>query len=292
MKKSNLFILSSALLIWGFFVGTNTLLGKYVSVSEFQNNQRESVKSLDTETYNYKTVYFDEPFDEIIIRDTSENLQTYPVTGTTKEIQWIKSKKSGLKKIYRDDFIRHMKVEQNKLIISIASKPQFSGTKIIVYSPTLNKINFENAGSTSLIDTKSDSLAIESNFSDVEVAESTLLKKLKIQANEKATVTVKAKFIDQVDYLLSSNSTIRSQIDTCNRLYIQGDSSSTVFISPIFSERKSPYSLYNYITYNDSIGTVVIENTTVNKVKGNKDKLTLYMTVKQIEETLRNVSSE
>src|SRR5690606_33046484 len=292
MKKSNLFILSSALLIWGFFVGTNTLLGKYVSVSEFQNNQRESVKSLDTETYNYKTVYFDEPFDEIIIRDTSENLQTYPVTGTTKEIQWIKSKKSGLKKIYRDDFIRHMKVEQNKLIISIASKPQFSGTKIIVYSPTLNKINFENAGSTSLIDTKSDSLAIESNFSDVEVAESTLLKKLKVQANEKATVTVKAKFIDQVDYLLSSNSTIRSQIDTCNRLYIQGGSSLTVFISLIFSERKCPYILYNYITYNDSIGTVVIENTTVNKVKGNKDKLTLYMTVKQIEETLRNVSSE
>ena len=286
MKKSNLFILACALLILGVLFEGNFLSKKYVSSSEFKRNEKESIKTLDAETYNY------EPFDEVIIKDTSENLQAYPVTGTTKEIQWIKSKKSGLKKIYRDDFIRDMKVEQNKLIIFIASKPQFSGTKIIVYSPTLNKINFENAGFTSLIDTKSDSLAIESNFSNVEVAESTLLKKLKIQANEKATVTVKAKFIDQVDYLLSSNSTIRSQIDTCNRLYIQGDSSSTVFISPILSERKYPYSLYNYITYNDSIGTVVIENTTVNKVKGNKDKLTLYMTVKQIEETLRNVSAD
>lgn len=292
MKKSNLFILACALLILGVLFEGNFLSKKYVSSSEFKRNEKESIKTLDAETYNYKTFHFDEPFDEVIIKDTSENLQAYPVTGTTKEIQWIKSKKSGLKKIYRDDFIRDMKVEQNKLIIFIASKPQFSGTKIIVYSPTLNKINFENAGFTSLIDTKSDSLAIESNFSNVEVAESTLLKKLKIQANEKATVTVKAKFIDQVDYLLSSNSTIRSQIDTCNRLYIQGDSSSTVFISPILSERKYPYSLYNYITYNDSIGTVVIENTTVNKVKGNKDKLTLYMTVKQIEETLRNVSAD
>lgn len=288
MKKSNLIILSGSLLMFGLVIGIGIFSSKYVSISEFNNNQRESKKSIDTDTYNYKTVLFDEPFDEVIIKDTSQNRSAHR-SSSANQIQWVKSERTGLKKSSYGEGISSAKVEQNKLIIYISPYP-YSGFQLILYSPSLIKVSSDGVGLIKLIDTEKDSLEIDVNLGDVEIAESSHLKKLTIQAN-KSNVTVKAESIDEANYVLFSNSVVHSQIDSCDRLSIDGDSTSTVSISPLVEDGKPPHSLYKYMSFNDEMGTVVLTAaTSVKKIKGNKDRLTLNMTMKQIEETLANIT--
>lgn len=294
MKKSNLFILLGALFTLGLPIGLIALPNKYISVEEFQVNQRETIKSLDAGTYNYKTVIFDEFFDEVMVIDTG--IKVANRSSRTSDIQWVKSDQSGFKNANYQRGISSAKVEQNKLIITVSDASAL-GSPIILYSPSLNKISFENVGVFTLVNTVLDSLEIGLTVASVDVGESNHLKKLIIQAQQGSNVNVKAEDIDDATYVLSTNSTVRSYLDTCNRLTIQGDNTSTVVISPLYEGRVSAdntskyvrQSTYNYMTFNDEIGTIMIENTTMNKIKGNKDRLKLNMPIKQIEKTLANI---
>ena len=296
MKKSNLFILLGALFTLGLLIGLIALPNKYVSVEEFQVNQRETIKSLDADTYNYKTVIFDEFFDEVMVIDTG--IKVANRSSRTSDIQWVKSDQSGFKNANNERGIRSAKVEQNKLIITVSDASAL-GSPIILYSPSLTKISFENVGVFKLVNTVLDSLEIGLTVASVDVGESNHLKKLKIQAQQGSNVNVKAANIDDATYVLSMNSTVRSYLDTCNRLTIQGDSSSTVVISLLDEGRESAdntsryvrQSTYNYMTFNDEMGTIMIENTTMNRIKGNKDRLKLNMPIKQIEKTLASIEA-
>ena len=143
MKKSNLFILLGALFTLGLPIGLIALPNKYISVEEFQVNQRETIKSLDAGTYNYKTVIFDEFFDEVMVIDTG--IKVANRSSRTSDIQWVKSDQSGFKNANYQRGISSAKVEQNKLIITVSDASAL-GSPIILYSPSLtgffrNRIN-------------------------------------------------------------------------------------------------------------------------------------------------------
>lgn len=291
MKTSNIILLTAALAISGMFLAPS-LSGKYVSRQAYNQNLKESANSLEAETYGHRTVFFDQPFDRIIIRDTAKKqlvsrLQvTSGRTDPYNNIRWVKSEKAGFKAMAKDDFIQSSVIENNTLIIYTSYPNKYTGNTVIFYSPSLTHLATENTRTLQLVNTLTDSLLLTVTNSVFEIQQTSEIKKLRIRASEKSEVVTKAKHIEEARYNLSLNSRIKNEIDWCGAMYIQGDTNSYVEISPYLEQKYPARNTYDYLSFNKEIANVIINNTIIHKIDGNKANLSLHMTTRQIEQTL------
>ncbi|MGV3762755.1 hypothetical protein [Parapedobacter sp.] len=295
MKTSNIFLLIALIPILGSFLGS-TLMGQYVSKQQYDQNLVESIKSLETHTYNHKTEIFDQPFDRIVIRNTQPNLRvyenfgTYTRTNTYNEIRWIQSEKCGLKAPDHNDFIEHSFIENNTLVIYTAYPNKFTGGTTTLYSPSLTHIAIENIGTVRLANTVADSLSITATRSHFEIGGTSAFEKLDIQANEQSAVSVEARHVGEARYTLSA-SNIRSRIDSCVALYIQGDSLSYAEIAPYLEKDYPSQNTLQYLRFNSELMGLHIEGTRIVQIDGNKANLSLNMSAQQVQETLAVVNA-
>ncbi len=286
MKLSNLFIFIAGLTIIGFYISKSIPTERYVTKQEYERNAVEGVASLEADSYHLVKQLFDQPFNEIVLKDTGASRSAVDIPYL---IQWVKSETSGLKKTPFTEAITNIVVENNKVICYLDHKIPSAEKTLIFYSPSLEQITVDNAGHTKLRHTTLDSLRIYSRATKFEMEETTSAKKLTIQADTNSILTIKTRSIDTANYRLSWASVIRSQVDTCRVLNIVGDSSNTVYISPLKQTKNPADSRYGTVTYNNAIGSVVIENIIPNQVRGNKDQLTLHLPVRQIERLLAKI---
>lgn len=296
MKTSNIFLLIALIPIVGSFLGS-TLFGKYVSKHEYDHNLEESIKSLETHTYGHKTEIFDQPFDHILIKNTQPNHRvyqdqdTYNRNTTYNEIRWIKSEAYGLKVPHHNDFIQRSFIENNTLVIYTAYPNKLAIGTITVYSPSLNHIAIENTGTVRLTNTVADSLSITATRTHFEISGTSSFEKLAVHADDQSAVLVKSPYIGEARYTLAANSNVRSEIDSCGAMYIQGDSDSHAVIAP-YSENHSVRNTYQYLSFNNELANVRIESTRIRQIDGNKTNLSLSMSAQQIEQTLAALTGD
>lgn len=299
MKTSNIFLLIALITFVGSFL-SSTLFGKYVSQHDYDQNLAESIKSLETHTYGHKTEIFDQPFDRILIVNSQPNRRVYQDhdlynrSDKYNEIRWIQSEKCGLKAPFSSDFIQHSSIENHTLIIHTNYPNKFAVGTIILYSPSLNQLAIEHNGTVRLANTVSDSLTVTATRSLFEIGGASSIDKLTIQASDQSAVRVKVPYIGEARYTLSANSIIRNEIDSCDAMYIHGDSGSHAAIVPYF-EIDSPHparNTYQYLRFNNELGNIRIENTRIHQIVGNKARLSLTMSAQQIEQTLAALVEE
>lgn len=302
MKRSNIFILIGSLCIAAMFLQVVAFNNRYVTREAFDQNQQESVKYLDSTTYNYHTIRWEEPFHEIVIRDSN---------GTTpfvnKSIQWVKSEHSGAKELDHSGYGRTMEIRDGKLVIDYWADNNTATGKLIVYSPSLTAITVEGAAKVSLVETEVDSLYILAQRAELTIDRSSNVKALlDIRCSDLSTIIVQGDSLSRATYALSTSSAVKTQINFCGSASITGDSTSTFriapaidptqptqpIITPVFASARRSFHLkstYGTLALTEMQGHTIIENSVVGKIYGDRSRMTLHMTVPEIEATLAKV---
>lgn len=292
MKQSNFFILISALVISApFFV--NLFRGQYVTDDAFHRNQQESVQYLDSVSYNYQTIRWNEPFDEIVIRDTSRQRWNNNYENNELKIQWVKSDGIGAKWGDYSGFEEDMNIQDNRLVIYCSSDRSFLRRVLYIYSPTLKAVTLHSVANLKLINTRVDSLSVVADSAVFTIARSTYVKALDVHAT-RSTLTIQTDTLFDANYVLNARSVMKNQVDSCGNIAISGDSTATMWLSPyIVPDSGVPLaSIYGNARFTEMSGKIIIENSKIQHIYGNREQLTLHMGVPQIRETLANVVDE
>jgi len=297
MKTSNIFLLIALIPIFGSFLGPK-LFSEYVSKDEYDQNLAESIKSLETPTYRHKTETFAQSFNRILIKNTQTKQTAYLDDDTYKrntaynQIRWIQSATCGLKLPYHNDFIQRSSIENNTLVIYTSYPNKLPVGTITVYSPSLSHMTIENTGMVRLTNTVTDSLIVTATRSHLEIDEQSSFNKLAIVAGNNSKILVRSPYIGEARYNVYANSKIRNEIDSCDAMYIHGDSGSHVAIVPYSEEDHPARNTYQYLRFNNELGNIRIENTRIHRIVGNKARLNLNMSAQQIEQTLAALVDE
>lgn len=281
MKKSNVFMALGSVFFIILFA-YNGLQGKKITAEEYWANRKHSLDSLTIDTYNYNTVIFDKPFNRIVIKDTTKRSGW---SAAEKQIRWVRSSQSGLKKPRFERYIRSYKIENKVLVITL--NPNYSSglnSPIVFYGPTLEQISIKNNWGLRLINSRLDTLRIAAELGSLVIDPTNRIEHLETQAFNRSKVTVDIPHLIRGDYMLQDNSEILNRTQQCNTLELQGDVSSKVQLAmPVDSSR----SQYGTLKYDDQIGQVILETSEVDKIQGNPDKLKMVMGISGFERIMR-----
>jgi|GEM_PF-1487208 len=294
MKISNFFMLTGATIIGAAFIWSNLGNQKFIPKEELSKNFLENKSSFEKNLYNYKATAFEQPFDEILIVDTSSRQQPNE-QNPWQSIQLIPSERYGIKSEAYGNYGESNKIEDKKLILYRNSDYRMSRL-LLIYAPYIKKISVRNAF-VNLEELETDSITFEvKDGGHLALESKNTLRNIQVNVNQ-GSCTVKSmnNLLGNVNVQLANGSFFELQVDSCAVFAIDADSSSSVRFGPPINhknERMTAQAYLGKLAYNDAIKEIKLSYSEIIQLQGDVQKLVLDMPYEQIQKNTAVILSK